>query len=304
MDDRPPPLDLEPSANPASSLGERMLLPSPPDIRTVPLTLRVVPARQGVAWVKEGLAAFMSKPLAMAGLLALLMFAALVLVLVPLIGPVLLLGALPWVTVAFMLATQAVCNGQFPMPTLALLPWRTDRTRRIALLQLGFGYALASFIAMAISDAADGGAFEQLQEALAQGPEGAEQVAALLGEGRLAAGGLLRLLLALLVAIPFWHAPALVHWGGQSAMQALFSSTLAVWRNRGAFVVYAAVWMGLLVGFAMAVNLLGLLLGTPALLSVVMTPAGLLFATVFYASLWFTFLDNFSRRDGLSQAPR
>jgi hypothetical protein len=38
--------------------------------------------------------------------------------------------------------------------------------------------------------------------------------------------------------VPFWHAPGLVHWGSQGVGQALFSSTLAVWRCRGAFVVY------------------------------------------------------------------
>ena len=56
--------------------------------------------------------------------------------------------------------------------------------------------------------------------------------------------------------MPFWHAPALVHWGDQGPAQALFSSTLAVWRSRGAFAVYLLSWLGIIVAFGVTTALL------------------------------------------------
>lgn len=287
-----------PESDGRPEVAPRLELPAPPDLRTVPLTLRQVPPRQGLQWVREGFQAFFKRPLAMAGLFAMFMFVALLVMLLPLVGPVLLLGALPLASLAFMLATQAVLAGRFPMPGIAVAPLRSDRARRLALLQLGFGYALASFIIMAVSGAVDGGTFEALQDAMARGAEGSQAVSELLGDGRLLAGVVVRLGLAVLLAVPFWHAPALVHWSGQGALQSLFSSTLAVWRNRGAFLVYGLAWAATLGLFAFAANFAGLVFGAPQLMGAVMMPAALMFSTVFYASLYFTFADSFGRREG------
>ena len=49
--------------------------------------------------------------------------------------------------------------------------------------------------------------------------------------------------LGTLLSIPYWFAPALVHWGGQGVGQSLFSSTLALWRNKGAFTTFMATWV-------------------------------------------------------------
>jgi hypothetical protein len=294
-----PPSPSAPGDEPPPAAPEvpRTTLPVPPDTRTVTLTLRQVPASQGLRWLKEGAGIFFRRPLALTGLFAMFLFLALVAMLLPLIGPVLLLGALPLVSLAFMLATQAIVGDRFPMPGIAAAPLRTDRPRRIALLQLGFAYALASFLIMAVSDAADGGKFAALQDAMSRGSEGATTVGALMGDGQLAFGLAVRLGLAVLLAVPFWHAPALVHWGGQGVLQSLFSSTVAVWRNRGAFLMYGVGWGLALAGFATAGNLLALMLGAPQVISLVMMPAALMMTTVFYASLYFTFVDSFGRRD-------
>jgi uncharacterized membrane protein YhdT len=95
------------------------------------------------------------------------------------------------------------------------------------------------------------------------------------------------------LTVPFWHAPALVHWGGQAVGQALFSSTLAVWRAKGAFAVYLLGWFGSVVLFALGSALLLGLLGLPQWAGLVGVPAGLVFSAVFYVSLLFTFNDSF-----------
>jgi hypothetical protein len=106
-------------------------------------------------------------------------------------------------------------------------------------------------------------------------------------------GLLLRFGLAGLLAVPFWHAPALVFWDGQRCAQALFSSTLACWRNRGAFIVYSLTWFSLIIGIGLVASLLFAAIGSPQLFAVAGAPISLLITTVFYTSLYFTFADCF-----------
>lgn len=49
--------------------------------------------------------------------------------------------------------------------------------------------------------------------------------------------------LSLPIVLGFWYAPALVIWHDMSPAKSLFSSWVAMWRNKGAFVTYAAAWL-------------------------------------------------------------
>jgi len=93
--------------------------------------------------------------------------------------------------------------------------------------------------------------------------------------------------------VPFWHAPALVHWAGQSTAKSLFFSTVAVWRNRGAFAVYGLTCTGAMFALGIVSSVALALTGQPEMGMVIMLPAALLAATVFYATLFFTFFDSF-----------
>jgi hypothetical protein len=155
---------------------------------------------------------------------------------------------------------------------------------------------------MVLGDVIDGGRFRELQALLgSEREEDHRRVAELLDDGGLQFGVLLRLALTALVAVPFWHAPALVHWAGQGMAQSLFSSTLAVWHNRGAFVVYMLAWTALVFGFGIVIGALAAVTGARMLVELVALPAGLMFSTAFYASLYYTYRDSFSG-DGAGSA--
>lgn len=256
------------------------------------LVLKHVPPSQGMRWVRDGFRLFGRHPLAFSALLLAFLLAALAVSLVPLVGPVLMLGALPVLSLGFMvgsedsLADRPVHVGAF------IRPFRGPPPRRKALLSLCVGYAATTLAVMALSHWVDGGAFEQLQRLLAQGRPGSE-VDALLNDARVADGVMLRLGLVGLISIPYWHALALVHWGGQSPAQALFSSTLALWRSKGAFTVYAVVWLVLIVVFSVAVGALAAVAGSRELAGLLVLPGVLVFSTAFYASQLFTFNDSF-----------
>ena len=257
------------------------------------MRLKSVPARQGSLWVRQGFRAFFKRPMAFAGLFAAFMFVVFVLALVPFVGTLVLLTLLPLVSLGFMIATRTVVGGGLPTPLAFIEPLRTDAPRLRSMIWLGVIYAATTFAVMWLSELADGGAFEALMDALPAAQTAPDTVAAKLAAPGLLWGLLLRFGLAGLLSVPFWHAPALVHWDGQRCAQALFSSTLACWRNRGAFLVYSMTWFSLIIGVGIVASLLFAAIGSPQLFAVAGAPISLFITTVFYTSLYFTFADCF-----------
>lgn len=265
------------------------------------MSLRILDAapRRGLAWVSQAFALFLKRPLGFSLLFLLFLVMAMVLLVLPYVGALLLLAGLPLLTLGFANATRAalagenVHAGQLAEP---LLPG-ADAGRRRTLLSLCVGFAVSSALVMLLAEAVDGGAFERLQILLAGNRDEAanREIDALLADPRLHSGMWVRFGLTGLLSIPFWHAPMLVWWHGQSAAQALFSSTLACWRNKGAFALYVLAWLATVVLFGVACGLVFALLGTPQMLAVAALPAGLLFSTAFYVSLYFTYADCFGQ---------
>ena len=267
------------------------------------MKLRSVPAGQGAQWVRQGFRAFFMRPLAFTALFATFMFLVFALALLPFVGALVVLGLLPLVTLGFMIATREALAGSTPTARAFIEPLRGPPAARTALLRLGLVYAATTFAVMWLSDLVDGGAFEALMDAMPASSSSPDAVAQKLAAPGLQLGMLLRFGLAGLLAVPFWHAPALVHWDGQGCAQALFSSTLACWRNRAAFTVYSAVWFALVLGFAMFGSLLFALLGQAPLFALAAVPLSLLLTTVFYASLYFTFSDSFQADEAIAPPP-
>ena len=258
------------------------------------MKLQLVRARQGALWVRQGFAVFIKQPLAFAGLFAAFLFGVFALTLLPVVGPMLLLALLPLGSLGFMIATRNALEGRFPLPRAFIAPLRAGRAQLLAIVQLGLIYAAATWGILTLSDWIDGGALDALMEAQTAAASSPEAVAERLADPRLELGVLLRFGLLGLLAVPFWHAPALVHWGGQGAGKALFFSTIACWRNKGAFVVYSLTWLGVFLLFALVANLIFAVFGRAQLVPFIAMPASLIFSTVFYASLYFTFIDCFA----------
>ena len=249
--------------------------------------------RQGVLWVRRGFALFFKLPLPFAGLFGACLFIVLVMNLLPWIGPLLLLVALPLGSLGFMIATRTALEGRAPSVGALFEPLRGSRSCRVALLQLGVVYAVASVGIMLVADLADGGALDALIEALGSAKDKPEVALESLANSQLALGMAVRFGLAGLLSVPFWHAPALVFWGNHGAAKALFSSCVACWRNRGAFAAYGAAWVAVILLFGVLVNLVFAVLGQIQWVALATLPATLLFSTVFYVSLYFTFADCF-----------
>ena len=262
------------------------------------LLKRVAPDR-GVRWIRSAFALFGRRPLAFTSLFVAFMFAALFCSLIPVLGAVLLLMSLPLLSLGYMIAGRSALTGGPVNPGQFIEPLRGPAPRRRALLLLCAVYGVASVGVMNLADWVDAGSFERFQTLLAQGESAQAEIETLLADPRLAWGLITRFGLASLLSVPFWHAPALVWWDGQSAWHSLFSSTLALWRAKGAFTVYALAWSGLVAVFGAAAAMIFGLLGERQMAGALALPAGLMFSTVFYVSLIFSFDDCF----GAAEAP-
>ena len=269
------------------------MTPSSPPNSSVLLHLQTVPARNGMLWIRHGFKIFKRKPLALTGLLSVFLFMAFLVLNVPVVGVVALLMALPLLSLGYMLATHLVLQDQTPTASVFLAPMRLTPQRRKSQLMLCAAYAVATFAVALLAQWVDGGSMDALEKLASSGAP-PEQVAAAAGDSRLFLGAITRLVLAALVSVPFWHAPALIHWGGQGVMQALFSSTLGVWRNKGAFLVNGLLWGALMMAAGLICSVLAVGLGlSEQVLPLLILPLLLLMSTVFYSSLYFTFVDCF-----------
>ena len=259
------------------------------------MRLQSVPARQGGTWVRRGFRAFFRQPLAFAALFATVSFTFIVLVwFVPLIGPILMFALLPLITLGFMIATRQTVEGGYPTPAVFAAPLRGERPRRMAMLRLCIGYAVATLLVVLLADTLDGGSVTDLmQNAQGGGLDSEAAAAKAASDPRIEFGLMLRFALTGLLSLIFWHAPALVHWEGQGAAQAVFTSTLACWRNKGAFLVYGLYWFSVAMMVALGASLLAALFGTASMLPLLLAPVSLLLSTAFYASLYFTYADTF-----------
>ena len=261
------------------------------------LLLKPVPARRGLRWVRDAFTLFARRPLAFASLFAVFLFAALLMAMLPLVGGLLQMMALPLLSLGFMVASRSALDGGAVGPVQFIEPLRSDAVRRRALLTLCVVYGLAAVGILLLCDLISDSALQRLQLLMSRAGTPSTDIDALLSEPGVFWAAVVGAVLGTALSLPFWHAPALVHWGAQGVGQALFSSALAVWRSRGAFFVYGIAWLALIMLFGLLSAVVFGLLGARQLAGVAALPAGLLFSTVFYVSLLFTYNDSFGGTD-------
>ncbi|MCQ8896559.1 hypothetical protein NQT62_08955 [Limnobacter humi] len=224
--------------------------------------LHICTPRQGWEWLMSGLALFRKKPSELFLLgntyLFLLLFVGM---LIPMLGPAVVTLLTPTLGFGIMLAGKMIKSGLRVSPAVlfaGLSPAHRPHLPR--LFQLGFIYT-ACFAVIKLLAHALLGPQPMLDVSNLQKIDPAhivqfyEYMATYLS---------LVALTSLPVILAFWYAPVLVVWHGMSAGQALFSSWIAVWRNKSAFLIFGMGWILLSVGFCSAVVAVFSLLGLPA----------------------------------------
>lgn len=224
--------------------------------------LHICTPRQGWEWLMTGLTLFRKKPSELFLLgntyLFLLLFVGM---LIPVLGAAVVTLLTPALGFGIMLAGKMMKSGLRVAPSVLFAGLgKAHRPHLQRLLQLGFIYTV-SFAAIRLLAHGVLGEQPALDVSNVQKIETEHLV-------QVSAYMVSYLSLVALASVPvilaFWFAPVLVVWHGMSPGQALFSSWVAVWRNKSAFLIYGMGWIILSVGFCSAVVAVFSLLGLPA----------------------------------------
>lgn len=251
------------------------------------MKLHVVPARTGALWVRQGIRTFWKQPIALSGLFFMFMALMSVSSLVPVIGSFFALMLLPAASLGLMAATREVDLGKFPMPMILASGFRAGKERKRDMLVLGLLYALGFIGVMGLSMLVDGGDFAKLY--LVGGALDKETLMTPEFQNAM----WLSMLLYLPLSAVFWHAPALVHWHGVPAIKSLFFSTVACLSNWRAFLVFGLLWSFIFLLTALVITLISSFTGDSEFASLVLLPAMLMLAAMFFCSTYYSFRDSF-----------
>ncbi len=228
------------------------------------LIVNTLPAAAGVGFVRDGWKLFKRQPLGLPAMTVIyLTLRFLPLLLIPYLGLAISTLLAPFAVVGMMNVCRDVAQGRAPLPgafgrAFADAPWRRELLR-LGLIHMGISVAAGLLIALAMPRVE--GTDPSWHELLMAIP-----------------GWLIVFALAieLVVLMLMWFSPLFVAWHGEPAVKGLFFSLVAVWRNRGAFlllgaalllVVFAVSQLGALVVLALpSAELAGLVLAPLALL--------------------------------------
>jgi hypothetical protein len=255
------------------------------------MQLKLAQARDGYTWFRQGFWLFKKNPLAFLMLVFFYIFVAQFAILIPVFGVFIILVLTPALTVGFMTACQMVIRGERVLPTVYLIGLKDlGQVVRMNLLKLGTVYAfLVLILSLVASSFID---FQQLIPMLT------EQKQPTIREVRELYFGLgVGMILYVPVAMLMWFSPVLIAWEKMSVGQALFSSWMACWTNRAAFIVYLIIWSCLIIAvpfFAEAI-LDGLQLR--AAIPFIIPPYSMGALTVLYCSFFATWKACFSSQE-------
>ncbi|HZT62782.1 MAG TPA: BPSS1780 family membrane protein [Burkholderiales bacterium] len=193
--------------------------------------MRIVPARNGWSWLVKGFALFRKNPAMWLFLVFSYWLAVALLGQIRYVGPAASTVLLPAFSVSFMVMCAVLEQGGMLRPALLVSGFRSGRS---TLIVLGVLYLLSIVAVLGLSSIADAGAL------LVWVLSGREPPEAALVDGSVSLAMLVASAGAAPVLMAFWFAPVLAAWNRIGAVQSLFYSFFAVWRNWRAFLVYGS----------------------------------------------------------------
>src|ERR1041385_2218314 len=194
--------------------------------------MRVVPAKNGWSWLVRGFALFRKSPPMWLFLVFTYWIAATLLGQIRYVGPAASTVLLPVFFVSFMVMCAVLDRGGLLRPSLLFAGFRSGLGTLIALGALSL---VSIVVVLGIASLADSGA---LMTWVLSGQQPSVEA---MQDGSVLSAMLVAALAATPVAMAFWFAPVLVAWSRIGAVQSLFYSFFAVWRNWRAVFVYGAV---------------------------------------------------------------
>jgi len=251
------------------------------------MKLNVVKARTGSLWVRQGIRNFWRQPLALSGLFLLFMALASMTSMLSYGGSFLGLMFIPAASLGLMAAAREADLARFPMPSMLVIGFRQGAAQSKSMVVLGFLYALLFCFVLAMSSVFDNGEFARMYMS-----GGSITEEAILNENFQSAA-IFSLLMYIPLSTLFWHAPALMHWHAQPLAKSIFFSFMACWANWRAFAVFGLTWASIFLTTSVLLSLISMAFDDGQMSMVLMLPAMLMLAAMFFSSSYYSFRDCF-----------
>lgn len=206
------------------------------------LSLRSVPASDGIRWIHQGIATFGRYPLGFAGLFSAMMLMWMLVAFTPVLNMVGTFFLIPWFTLGFMVAAYRALRAETPTVSVFFEPIRSSRPQLMGMLRLSALFSVLTLVVLALATLFNAAELAPLLQDVSAGKANLE---ALAKQPAIQSHVLLSMGLISLVSLVFWHAPGLVFWGQQPLVRSVIFSVMALWRNKWAFLVYGVGWIAL-----------------------------------------------------------
>jgi len=251
------------------------------------MKLNSIAPKEGYTWIRQGIWLFKQNPLGFLMLVFIYVFAAQLAVIIPVIGVFAVLLLTPTLALGFMTACRQAIQKERISPMVYLIALKSGTLVRRRILQLGLVYAaLILLLSFALSLLVD---FELLIPLMMSDkpitPEALREIYLVLFFGAV---------LYIPIAMLMWFSPVLVAWADMSVAQALFSSCLACWTNKGAFFFYLSIWSAILIAIPLTVGIVFDAIDFGQAASFIIAPISMAGLTVMHCSFYATWKACFT----------
>ncbi|RDK00162.1 BPSS1780 family membrane protein [Paraburkholderia lacunae] len=247
-----------------------------------------VPAKTGYVWFRQGIWLFRKNPLAFLTLFFTYLLVMTLVAQIPVIGGVLPLVFIPGVAVGFMAACRNTIAGKPVFPTILVDGFHSyGAVVAKRLLALGVLYVVAMALVLAGSALADGGMLLKVM----LGGVAMDQEA--FANSNIPLAVVTAFVLYIPVAMIFWFSPTLIAWHDIPPVKAMFFSLVSCWRNRGAFIVFGALWFAVAMTVSIGLSALMQALGAGDFAFAILMPATMIVTTMLYCSFYATYRGCF-----------
>jgi hypothetical protein len=243
-----------------------------------------VPAKTGYVWFRQGIWLFRKNPLAFLTLFFTYLLVMTLVAQIPVIGGVLPLAFIPGVAVGFMAACRNTIAGKPVFPTILVDGFHSyGPVVAKRLLVLGVLYVVAMGLVLAGSALADGGMLLKVMLG------GATMDQDAIANSNIPLAVITALVFYIPVAMIFWFSPILAAWHDVPPVKAMFFSIVSCWRNRGAFIVFGALWFAVAMTVSLGLSTLMQALGAGDFAFAILMPATMIVTTMLYCSFYATY---------------
>jgi len=250
------------------------------------MQVRRVSALTGWRWVTEGFAILAASPMPLITAGILMLFTLLLLSAPPVIGAFLPLVLSPALSFGYLQAIRRAQEGKPPSPWTLFSGLRPQAGIIMrSLLIIGIINATATALALMATTAIDEGQWLRM---LTSAQEQSTPKAA---PSSTVYAALIFMVLYAPLQVALWYAPLFAGLHRTPPLKALVFSAIAVWRNKGAFVIYFAGWFAVAVGLSILIQILVYLVPS-GFSALVMAPAFVLLLAALYCSFWPTYRDT------------